>query len=384
MKNLAQEAAALRKSIEDFVMFLDSFWHNYDSQVAKEDLKEVYLRMEQIYQSSGSLRYRIKDEKNLDYYGKYLNRMGRMCIFLEGKVYWEVFDEILKMFSGFICNREQSISLQIKTMYNILEILSCIGEENMLHRKEDEHPFEEQEKLIKKWKREIRFSKWGLASYERLNLAYQDEVYELKQTRGFDSSMRSIKKMMSYCENVGCSKKTLIDYLIDIIGNDIRYDCFANIIYGKEDNGFLELFPRKYLDGYGNEKEVRVSDQAEVDFKEVCVMSIPWKHKRIPKNLAGLLGKEFCYDENNHFGTYYPEINICYVENGIHSVAIGVQNNQGKIMADLFSLEPLFGRIYTDGASWYSTYKDIRLGDLEDFRLGVLFELAQMKHKIAE
>jgi hypothetical protein len=203
----------------------------------------------------------------------------------------------------------------------------------------------------------------------------------MKSGRNYSKSIESINRMILDAKEFECKEEELIDYLIDLIALDIKHDCLANVIYGRESFDLINCFPNEYIDEKWKKQKVVASKEVEVDFSKVRTFSIPWNRIRIPKNLAYLRDKKFCFQKNNHGAFYYPEVNICYVHNGRHLASIAISKNDGKIKAEKISLKPLFSNVRTDGCKWYSTHAEIELGEVSDFRFALLFELAKMKYK---
>ena len=366
--------------------------HNYNNEIAKEYLLEIYKCLEQIEPIYYNFRYDDFEELAEISYERYLFYMSRAYMFLKAGVYWEVFDNICNLYIYFGCLSTDYGNLLFckNIMYNIKHIILQIGEKEMIHDIAEELGFDEQKKIMKKWglERFIRKLERGKGfNFERLEDGYKSDILERKNRQNYSNSIKSINKMLSHAGEVGCSKKDLIDYLIDLIGRDLKQDCLANIIYGRKSIDLLYWFPDKYYNKSGEVQEIEhVEDEelkVEVDFSKICTFSIPWNHCRVPRNLAYLKGKKFLYDKTNHYAIYYPEINICHVYNGRHSASIGISNNKGKIKAEQFNIKPLFGNVHTDGYRWYCSHSGFRLERIRDFRFGLLFELAKMKSKIA-
>lgn len=261
----------------------------------------------------------------------------------------------------------------------------------MLRNIEDEYSYEKMVELVQEnsrgfrcVKKKIDLAKIFAKSLDKEGKLFQSNNYNNMCRNNYEESMSAIKDMMGFTEKYGCKKILLIDYLMDIIKNDIKYDYLANVIYGRELTQFRIYFPKEYYNQQGELIELNKREVFEkVDFNNVLTFSVPWNKERLVKNLVTLSNEKFVYDKSNHEATYFLELNLCYVTNGNHSAAMGIKNNQGSIMAKIFNLHPLFGNVDTDGVEWFSAYdKDKKLGRLSDFRFGLLFKLAEMKYNI--
>ncbi len=337
------------------------------------------------------------------HYSNFLFHMGRLATFIEMGEYWEAFGEIEHLYAF---SNGKDTFFQPKYVYNIIKILSRIGgKTSMMQRWQDEMTFKEMEALVNKKSSGFKYIKKKIRKLPKeieavQEAEFQSSLFCRKQEEQFKESMWCIQKMMVFTrkreqDDKVCDKTILIDYLMDIIKNDLKYDCFANVIYRKEQLRFFLGLPKTYIDSSGNVYAVPVKKKAtEVDFSKVLTFSVPWNQRRIPENLLKLSHEKFKYFEGNHQSVYVPQFDMCFAYNGNHTIAIGAENKQGKIISDVIDIEPLFGNVDTDGMYWFSVYdknwaaarKEYRernnLGRLTDFRVGLLFKLAEMKHNI--
>lgn len=352
----------------------------------------------------GFIREYIENETEYRsrHYSNFLFHMGRLAMFIEMGKYWEAFGEIEHLYA--FSNGKETF-FQPKYVYNIVKILSHMGgKRQMLQRKEDEMSFKDMAELVNKKSSEFQYveskvKKLSVIEEKSKENDYKEEIFRHKQEEQYRESWDCICDMFEYTKSNRhpdwCDKLVLVDYLMDIIKNDLKYDCFANVIYRKEQSKLCLGVPGKYYDSNGNECVLKRKEKAvEVDFSKVLTFSFPWNQRRIPDNLARFAVEDFKYFENNHDSVYFPQFNMCVAYGGNHSIAMGVKNNQGKIMSDVIDIEPLFGNIDTDGVYWYSVYdrnwltardeykERNKLGRLSDFRFGLLFKLAEAKYNI--
>lgn len=82
--------------------------------------------------------------------------------------------------------------------------------------------------------------------------------------------------------------------------------------------------------------------------------------------------------EKNQDVYYFSHIELCYVDSGFHYVAVAVGRKEGVLEAKrYYDVSQLFDHVRTDGEYWYSVYNREKLGELLDFRIGILFEIAK-------
>ena len=258
--------------------------------------------------------------------------------------------------------------------YNIVDIISVPEGGVMFNWTKNQHLHENAYiTCLKAWKRGFSF-KSAVEDRKR------DILSESCSRSCYERSLGRIELMLEHAEDSD-SRCDLLEFLMHMIKNDIKYDCLANVIY--EEAGIMPLlkfcFPMHYYDLDGQEHRLKPIGQTEVDFSKNYVFSTPWHLKRTPSNFLYLKDRRFQQDETNHLALYYRQINFCHVYNGHHSTMTGLYKGQGQITADEIDMTPLFEHVYTDGADWYCQHTHKVLDQVFDFRFALLFELGRRK-----
>ena len=181
-------------------------------------------------------------------------------------------------------------------------------------------------------------------------------------------------------------KIIILDFMLDVIREDLKTDLLTTIFYSKEnfEKKIGILFPVSYYDEHGNKiclfagKEKMVT----VDLTKDCVLVLPWRRTSMKNTILNIFKNKFEFDKYNHKAHYFSHVDICYVHNGKHSIASGIVHKKGHIEASEWDVSRLFKHVYTDGRSWYNSHNNDKLDDLFDFRVGIIFELAKMKYKV--
>ena len=215
--------------------------------------------------------------------------------------------------------------------------------------------------------------------------------YKLNTKHSFAEGMNYACMIIQNEDHTIEDKILLLDYLSNTIRTDMQTDILSNIIYNPVKNEPIELpqlyIPSFYIDENGESKEVYISRTAdkEIELGEETVLSYPWSQSKLTDKIKLINKVEFKYYNDNHDAYYYPEIGICQVLNGQHSIACGIYHKKGKIWAKIINMQPLFDNIYTnDGTNWYSKYDNRTISKIKDFRIGLLFELVKIKLKLME
>lgn len=77
------------------------------------------------------------------------------------------------------------------------------------------------------------------------------------------------------------------------------------------------------------------------------------------------------------------DLDVCYVHNGNHSCGAGIGWQQGKIIANVVDMTPVFDCIDTDGVEWIQIYGNEEYNmEVFDFRIAILYKVIKMKKEL--
>lgn len=216
---------------------------------------------------------------------------------------------------------------------------------------------------------------------------YHEQIKKLTFRKEYRIAMKSINQILEQAEMDHADAQeiqALIQYMIHMICNDIQYDCICDILYSENNETMFDefrcnsIFPEVYFDQNGLRCTIASDDNMQtVDFEKDAVFVIPRKRQRLSRNVIYLEKVAFAFDNRNHFGIYFPQIQSCYVFNGNHSVAAGLKKRKGTIQVPVYDMQPLFEHVTTDGAAWYCIHTNEKLENVVDFRFAILFELVR-------
>ncbi len=213
---------------------------------------------------------------------------------------------------------------------------------------------------------------------------------KIERAYGFKHALEFTHQALE-AEKTKEDKILILDFMLDVIKRDLKYDFLTDIFYREEyfDRGRKIRLPFPY--SYYDETEQKISiferkiGTKKVDLSEECVLVFPWHRKRIRENIKNIGSKEFIYDKYNHFAYYFSPVGICFVYNGMHSTTAGIGFKKGFIEASEYDMTGPLGHVYTDGLYWYNSHNNLKLKDgLLDFRIGIIFELLKLKYQIEE
>lgn len=187
---------------------------------------------------------------------------------------------------------------------------------------------------------------------EGLNIRSINIVQEFKKaTKSSYTPGLEFKFAMDFAQETLAIEKSNEDQIVvlDFMLNVIRNDLSSDILYLEEDITAYP-FPLFYYDEQGN------------------------KYK--------LPGNGFVHDKSNHWAYCFPYISLCYVHNGKYLIPSGITYKKGIIQAKEYDITKLFPHMHTDGINWYNSHSNEKRGELADFRLGVIYEIARLKYTI--
>lgn len=181
-------------------------------------------------------------------------------------------------------------------------------------------------------------------------------------------------------------KLDILEYFISTVKVDLQTDLLSAIIYSGDNlKEFNFPFPTYYHDENGIEQCAYQADETErklVDLANDCVLALPWKDQSYISKLLHLKKDVFCFDKCSHECYYYEYVDLCYVLNGIHSISGGITYKKGSILAKVFHTKLLFPNIYTNGAQWFNVHTNQSTGEVQDFRIAIIYELCRIKYNI--
>lgn len=203
------------------------------------------------------------------------------------------------------------------------------------------------------------------------------------RTIEFKHAVRYIEEGLIYVKK-NDSKLAFIDYALETIKNDLRYEWLSKIYYEPDVTDYQGNFlPPFYHDEEGNEHKLEnhtIYENRRISLKNNSVFSVPWRSKSLYNTYKYGRTLPFKNDYKNQKGLYYTELDLCVVRNGYHSSAAGIINKSGELIADSCSINHMFYHVHSDGAYWLNSHNDEMIDcPLKDFRIALIYELAKTK-----
>ena len=179
------------------------------------------------------------------------------------------------------------------------------------------------------------------------------------------------------------NQKILLDYILSVVKTDLISEYIADVFYKSEVREWNSIFPMVYYNEYGEEIHLHENNKIKhVDLGKNNVIVLPWNRDRMVDAIKNVFRNKFRYISNNHMAMYFTEMDLCYVYNGIHSITAGVILKNGVIEAKEIDISQTFKHIRADEKNWYNSHTGEVLLEMCDFRLGVMYEIAKIRHKL--
>lgn len=173
----------------------------------------------------------------------------------------------------------------------------------------------------------------------------------------------------------------VLHYFMETLTIDFCSCIIAKPLYQIIYPNFNSFFPNVFYDENGNFHKVK-SQKRTISLKDTHIYLNAWNNERTVSNLIHIEKNNFIYDKLNHYGYYYPEINLCQITNGNHSINAGRYLKKGNITVDEYKLCDIFPYITTDGYEWLCTKYNASLGEVNDFRIAALYYISKKLYEL--
>lgn len=175
----------------------------------------------------------------------------------------------------------------------------------------------------------------------------------------------------------------VIDTLIVMVGNNIKYDYISDFIYCDYIRScFANFFPIKIENDEGKIIEAEEIGKTEIDLQDAIIAPYPHSKRGAIRNLLDRKKEDFIFYSRNHYGRLYKPMNVFQVESGNHSLMACITHKKtGKLLVDTVDMTPLFDYVYTDGEFWMCKDGYFCNTSLFDYRWAVIYELSRIKYE---
>lgn len=185
-------------------------------------------------------------------------------------------------------------------------------------------------------------------------------------------SICSIKSILEYEDSI-TAKVALLDFAIDAIGRELEAETTARI---------LRLFGEVPDESFGIPEIPESKIVKRAILSNYNVITCPWDTRKLLNAVHSVFETGFRQDWASYNGVLYPEINLAIISNGRHHLTAARTMSNASADLTIYSLEPVFNKLETDGAYWI--FPDKSNYPVEEYRIAVLYELARQKHSLCQ
>jgi len=185
----------------------------------------------------------------------------------------------------------------------------------------------------------------------------------------FRITISRVRDMLNWA-NLDVEKTEILNYAIEVIGKELCYSVATEILYiGKEERSFKYWIPMQFF----------APHEINCPLSGINVLSDTYDTGKLRKAIRHVFTDGF-RQINHYSGTYYPEINLAIIDNGIHHLSAAMVKGEGCAQLQVCSLTDAFSELKTDGAYWYIDNQPPT--PVLEPRLAVLYELARIRNEL--
>lgn len=213
----------------------------------------------------------------------------------------------------------------------------------------------------------------------------KDKAINVNRAFSYDFAMSYVKDILKYEESLK-DKLNIIEFFMEVTRKDIQFDLLSKFLYSKMDDIEISFpFPMNYFssDSDITNRAVLIREDKAIDLSRDTVILLPWDRYKFSNTIKSISENGFKYIKSNHRGYYFRDLDLCYVNNGNHSIATGIIKKTGQIKVREYDIKNLFKELTTDGSNWYINGEK-QLNKVFDFRIAILYELARIKYSFTK
>ncbi len=196
-------------------------------------------------------------------------------------------------------------------------------------------------------------------------------IRRIRMRLEYDNALQQIDIFLSQAE-IDEVRIAILDYAIKAIKRDLIGEGLAQIVYGKEVPEWRAAFPIS--------SQHKSRKHISIDLSKTDILVTTWKEDRLSKAIQNLMAAPFDQGLDYYTATYYPEIELAIIGNGMHHTAVASVGASGVMdRCTVIHMTPAFDDVSTDGANWMNSKTGSIMG-VDDFRFALLFTLAQMRN----
>ncbi len=215
-----------------------------------------------------------------------------------------------------------------------------------------------------------------------INVKYtiRDQLSKFKNNKKFNTYLHAVNDIINDKETTKQEKINGLNHIIKhlslSIENQLIEDLLSNFQEFPEPTNDLLNFPTTL-----RPKEISFKKQIKISIHSTPIITFPWRRERLLKNLQ-LIGElpnnPFKPNENHCYNIYVFPLNLVLIENGHHSTATALLENNTEITIDHYiDLSILYDSIYFNGTYFKNTHYHAKISPkYKEF--GIIFEIGRL------
>ena len=215
------------------------------------------------------------------------------------------------------------------------------------------------------------------------------------QKEDFKNILEFAKGLLDYDDRYKEFEKENIYYFIKMLTDKMIYTNAIELIKTYEgvkalniQNCFLENSSIIYDDiTFSQFLEQNVIDTPiSFDLESTAIITTPWEYGRLQNNFIDIHKDKWKQSESNHIGTLLLPMNLFIVENGNHSIFVGVVKHYGEFKINTpkssgankaYDLSKLYDYIYCDGEYYRRKSDESIIEPVKNFEFACVFEIGR-------
>ncbi len=228
---------------------------------------------------------------------------------------------------------------------------------------------------------------------EKEETKVQKTVSEQKQQ--FRNILEFARGLLDYDDRYKEFEKENIYYFIKMLTDKMIYTNAIELIKTQEEgkalniqNCFLKNSAIIYDDITFSQflKENVIKTPIRFNLDSTAIITSPWKYERLQNNFVDIHKDKWKQSDSNHWGMLLLPMNLFIVENGNHSIFVGVVKHYGEFEINTqkssysnkaYDLSKLYDYIYCDGEYYRRKSDESIIEPVKNLEFACIFEIGR-------
>lgn len=223
-----------------------------------------------------------------------------------------------------------------------------------------------------------------------------ESLSELSSKEKFDNIIKFAKEILESNVSKDAKQHPIFD-VIRILGRGLQTDYMKYLFYieGDEDNNVPDLnwssvgFDERIWISNNHSKYLKVHDfkrevkcKKKINLSTDLVLPWPWHKRRLIRNLIdigeGRKKNKWKQDFNNHFVELWLPMGIAWVNNGNHSITMGIVQGGELEPKHYYDISEVYKYVYCDGENFIRTEDNKAIAKVTNVEFAAIFEVGRL------